>query len=150
MTHRETTPGQGRCGRAGETTTKPRQVTCKLCRRKPKQDYMKQADVLFSRFIRERDGTCQAAGVGPDCSGNLQCAHIISRSYKSIRTDERNALCLCAAHHTYYTHRPLEWEDWVRESFGTLWDELRAEALEYRTVDWKGEVSRLSNSRRGS
>lgn len=110
---------------------------------------MRQADSLFSRLIRSR-GTCEAANTGPACSGALQCAHIISRSYKSIRTDERNALCLCAAHHTYYTHRPLEWEDWVRESFGTLWDELRVLALEYRSVDWRAEVVRLSSIRRGS
>jgi hypothetical protein len=141
--HREQTPGLGVCGREGNTTTIARRVTCALCRRPKKQDYMKQADDLFSKIVRDRDGVCQAREVSP-CKGNLQCAHIISRSYKTIRTDLRNAVALCAGHHTYFTHRPLEWEDWVRESYGTLWDELREAALRGAVPDWKSEVDRLT------
>ena len=50
---------------------------------KRRSNYMAQADVLFSRMIRERDGSCRRCG----SVDHLQCAHIISRSYKSIRTD---------------------------------------------------------------
>lgn len=104
-----------------------------------RQNYMKQADALFSRFIRERDGFCQACGTTSD----LQCAHIISRSYKSIRTHRLNAVALCRSCHVKFTHRPLEWQDFVDERWPGRWDMLREIALSYERVDWKGERDRL-------
>lgn len=106
---------------------------------KKKQNYMRKADVLFSRLVRERDGACVAAGTDMvECKGNLQAAHIHSRSYKSIRTNFENCVTLCAAHHMYYTHHPLEWEDWVRHNLGDeRWEHLKAIALQYEKVNWK-------------
>lgn len=106
---------------------------------KRRQNFMHKSDKLFSRLVRERDQTCQAAGTDMvECKGNLQAAHIHSRSYKSIRTNFENCLALCAAHHTFYTHRPLEWEQWVRANLGDArWDDLRALALRYDRVNWK-------------
>lgn len=66
-----------------------------------------KADKYFSLLIRSR-GACQACGK----TLNLQCAHIISRRYSHTRCVERNALCLCAGCHHYYTDHPAE--------FGTL------------------------------
>jgi hypothetical protein len=77
---------------------------------KKRMNYTKKADSLFSAAVRSRE-RCEIAEwglAGPPCSGVLQCCHIISRRYRAIRWDERNALCGCQAHHTYYTHRPLE------------------------------------------
>jgi hypothetical protein len=103
-----------------------------------RSNYMKKSDVLFSRLVRDRDQTCRALGTDMvACKGVLQCAHIHSRSYKSIRTNFENAVGLCAAHHMYYTNRPLEWEDWVKANLPGRWDELRATALLYDRVDWK-------------
>lgn len=147
VTHLEQTPGVGRCGRPGDTTPKMRSVTCKSCRRKPRKDYRKQADVLFSRHIRERDGACVADGPH---SGVLQCAHIISRSYQSIRCADDNAVALCSAHHQFYTHRPLEWQDLIEELFPGRWADLRARALAGGKVDWQAEVARLTAATRGS
>lgn len=131
-----------RCGKGEEVTSKKSAVTCKSCRKmmKKRVNYMAQADRLFAQRIKERDGACVRCG----SVEFLQCAHILSRSYKAIRTDERNAVALCRSCHVYFTHRPLEWEQWVRESYGTLWDELRAKALTYEKVDWRAEVARLS------
>ena len=106
---------------------------------KKRQNFMHQADVLFSRMIRERDGSCRRCG----STDFLQCAHIISRSYKSIRTDPRNAVALCRGCHTFFTHSPLEWRDWVEQQFPGRWDWLRAEALKYEKVDWRNEVAVL-------
>jgi hypothetical protein len=108
---------------------------------KRRTNYMKRADVLFGQKVRAR-GVCESDR--PNHSGNLQCAHIISRSYKSIRTNELNALCLCQGHHLYYTHHPLEWRQWIEAQHPGRWDELTAEALRYERVDWKSEVARLS------
>jgi hypothetical protein len=105
---------------------------------------MKRADKLFSLMIRARDGACVARGdAGVSCAGNLQCAHLISRSYKSIRVDPDNAVALCAAHHTFWTHRPLEWEAWVEARFPGRWARLRKRALDYERVNWKAEFESL-------
>lgn len=111
---------------------------------RPKQDWMKRADKLFSQHIRARDGRCMAEGeAGVSCAGNLQCAHIISRSYKSIRVDPDNALTLCAAHHVYWTHHPLEWESWIESLYPGRWARLRKRALGYERVNWRAEYDSL-------
>ncbi len=104
---------------------------------KKRRNYMARADKAFARYIRERDGQCLADGPH---AGSLQCAHIISRSYKSIRTVPENAVGLCAKHHMFFTHHPLEWKLWVEERYPGLWDDLTKAALSYERVDWKAEA----------
>lgn len=104
-----------------------------------RSNYMKKADVLFAASIKARDGSCQNCG----STDFLQCAHLITRSYKSIRTDPSNAVTLCRSCHLRYTMRPLEWEDWVEERYPGLLNQLRGKALEYKKVDWRKEVDRL-------
>lgn len=100
------------------------------------------ADVLFSRSIRDQ-AHCSAAGdTKVACNGGLQCAHVRSRRYTNIRWDKDNAMALCAAHHVYFTHHPLEWEYWCRES-GIPWDRLREQALFGEAPDPNEVVSRL-------
>lgn len=101
-----------------------------------RQNYMHRADASFARYIKIRDGACLACG----STEFLQCAHLISRSYKSIRTDEDNAVALCRSHHTYFTYHPLEWREWVAVRFPGRWDSLTAKALLYEKVDWKHEA----------
>ena len=98
-----------------------------------KSKLMLRADQHFSKFIRLRDGECQACG----STEFLQCAHIHSRSYKSIRVDPDNAVALCRSCHVKFTHRPLEWSIWVEEKFPGRWDELKTKALKFEKVDWK-------------
>jgi hypothetical protein len=100
---------------------------------------MAQADILFSKFIRARDGRCQNCG----SFERLQCAHLITRSYKSIRVNPDNAVALCAKCHTYYTHHPLEWREWCEAEFPDRWDALTHQALAYERVDWKAELESL-------
>lgn len=70
-----------------------------------------KADRLFSLAVRSV-GHCESGRTG--CKGPLQCAHHFSRRYLAVRWDRRNASCLCAAHHLYWTHRPIEWDQWIR------------------------------------
>lgn len=104
---------------------------------KKRQRWMKRADDAFSKYIRSR-GYCQSDRTSH--AGNLQCAHIVPRTYKTVRTDERNALCLCAGCHTYFTHRPLEWRTFIDIEYPDLLSELEADALSYRKVDWKEQA----------
>jgi hypothetical protein len=107
---------------------------------KRRSDWMRQADKYFSLFIRQRDGKCVASG---EHAGSLQCAHLVGRSYKAVRTDPANAVALCAKHHVYWTHRPLEWDSWVTERIGERrYAELKGKALAGGRVNWKEEAER--------
>lgn len=101
--------------------------------------HMRQADAIFSQLIRERDKRCVNCGA----SRRLECAHIISRSYKTIRTDPRNAVALCRECHRRFTEHPAEWHAWVEARWPGLWDELREQAMTYRRVDWKERIREL-------
>ena len=105
-----------------------------------KKDYQKQADTHFSKYVRLRDGQCQNCGT----ADNLQCAHLISRRYKSIRTSASNAVALCRSCHVFFTHRPLEWAQWIVDRFGQdYYDRLIRQALDTdlaKSVDWKWEA----------
>lgn len=92
---------------------------------------MAAADKAFSLFIRERDGRCRAAATLFVCGGHLQCAHLVSRRYRALRWSEQGAITLCQAHHVYYTHHPLEWQEWINvvQPTGLDWDELTHLAL---------------------
>jgi hypothetical protein len=58
------------------------------------------ADRLFSRWVRDRDGRCTAAGVlDGECKGILQAAHYVGRRNHTLRYDGYNVHALCAAHH---------------------------------------------------
>jgi len=98
---------------------------------------MKRADTAFGKVVRSV-GFCESDR--EKHSAQLQCAHIISRSYKSIRTDRRNALCLCQGCHMYYTNYPLEFEDWIDDTYPGLRADLRQKALLYEKVDWKTQA----------
>lgn len=98
------------------------------------------ADRLFSELVRSR-GACEFCGVTVD----LQCAHIFSRRFTATRTDEANALCLCARHHQWFTEHPAAWWQRVRLVLGAdAFDALERKAhTEARKFDWSAEVKRL-------
>lgn len=99
---------------------------------KRKPGRMADADKAFSLRIRERDGSCRAAGTdGTTCAGNLQCCHLVSRRYRALRWNDIGAIAMCQAHHMRYTRAPLEWERWVddNEPTGWEWHDLRLLAL---------------------
>jgi hypothetical protein len=99
-----------------------------------------RADMLFASKIRQQ-GHCVAEG---DHLGYLQCAHIISRCYHNIRWDERNAVCLCARHHSYFTHHPVEWDTWVEDMFPGRLAELRPLALNGMRPDLADVLAELA------
>lgn len=126
----------------GTGNTPKRKKPTKLTKTKQKA----LADKLFSAKIRAR-GRCEGAriitnaGMGSvRCNGNFQCAHIVSRRYLNTRWDEDNALCMCAAHHLYATHHPLEWRRYVGEPQMT---ELEQRALSSAKVDYDEVLARL-------
>ncbi len=112
-----------------------------VSRKRRKKTALEKCDDLFGQLVRAR-GHCES---GRKTHGGVhQCAHGFSRSYKAIRCDFRNAFCLCQGCHTYYTYRPLEWDEWLMQRWGThLYYELRGLALTHPKMDWKAELERL-------
>lgn len=89
-----------------------------------------KTDAEFAAKVRER-GFCEAALWENDtvvCDGPLECAHIISRRFVRTRHDEMNALCLCRAHHRWYTEHPRFWAIQIEEELPGRWDALREAA----------------------
>lgn len=132
----------------------PKPTRKRAGRSKPKRPTKTQlrnrADRFFSLWIRERDGSCRTKTLRPEnCEGNLnlQCAHIVSRSYLATRLDPENALALCRSCHVYYTNHPLEWDDAIETLFGMVYlRRIKTKALSGARVgtrpDWKAEAER--------
>jgi hypothetical protein len=103
---------------------------------------MLKADQAFSKFIRARDKVCQAQSFTQvACSGYLQCCHIHGRGEWAIRVDEDNAIAMCAAHHTYFTHHDSAWYGFIEENYPGRRDELWAKVRWHREsgqkLDWQ-------------
>lgn len=79
-----------------------------------------KATKLHSQVIRSI-GACERCGG----DNSLQCAHIISRRYNAVRTDLRNAFCLCASCHRFFTDHPVNFARFVKERIDDkLYDQL--------------------------
>jgi hypothetical protein len=110
---------------------------------KSSHGYKKKADVLFSQLVRSV-GHCLRCGT----TQNLQCAHVISRRYSATRCDLRNAYCLCAKDHLYYTAWPREFSKFITEHTGSeVYDELKLKAETVTKVSWEEEYARLQQIR---
>lgn len=124
-------------------------------RKKPSKSYYKRkADGLFSRWIRRRDGACLANESRPESCESplfLQCAHIHTRSYSATRYDPDNAITLCRSCHLYFTHRPLEWREFIDQLKGlSYYDQIGRRALAGARalvgVDYEAEAARFENA----
>lgn len=93
---------------------------------KKKSYWKKKCDKIFSEIIKIKAGEICEETRGTD---NLQCAHIIPRSYLATRWDLDNAVCLIQKRHKFYTHRPVEWRKFIGEK---RFKELEKRALNYR------------------
>ncbi len=93
----------------------------------------KECDNLFSEIVRNR-GFCRKSGTRKQ----LQCAHIVSRSYKVTRWNLDNAFCLSKNWHAYFTWRPLEWEMFVIQQIGRKkYEDLKKLALTHLNLNYK-------------
>lgn len=138
----------------------------------PTRTKLKQkADVLFSKLVRSA-GVCAAAEyvsnedkppfvvvdtlddgtvvtidlrAPKQCSGTLQCAHLVPRMYLSVRWDEGNAVALCSGHHMFFSYNPLEWENWVMWFMGeeAWWSHKRRALAARGAPDYEAVISRL-------
>lgn len=104
---------------------------------KKSQAIQKKADTLFSKIVRARDGACRRCGK----QETLQCHHLISRTYRKVRFDERNGVAVCVGCHLFLTHRPLDNEDLAVKLLGESgWAELKTIA---RNVDYRVDLKEV-------
>jgi len=103
-----------------------------------------KATALHSKLVRAR-GTCAALyWHGHECSGKLETAHIISRTYSHTRVRLDNSFCLCTKAHMRFTHWPLEFAEFVFDKIGILkYQELTDLAGMEGKVDWVAELEQL-------
>ena len=112
----------------------------------------RQADKLFSLIVRSKQRCEYHWAIEPPmpypdlaCSGPLQCAHVVSRRYRSVRWSEDNAMPLCAGAHVAMTHDPLRWEAFVIGRMGAAdFASLKARALAKWDGDLEGVLVRLA------
>ncbi len=114
-------------------------------RRKEKCPSISTLDKLFSDYIR-RNGECQLWKFGGiQCSSKMDCSHIKSRRFHSVRWDIGNAICACAGHHMWQHDHPDQSTLALIEILGIEHlDALQQRFLEGRkpTPDQKREIAR--------
>lgn len=79
------------------------------------------ADVVFSRFVRLRDGKCVLCGrlgTGPDGIFGLQASHFYSRGKWSTRYDQHNVWSLCISDHKKSHQDISEYKNFLIEQLG--------------------------------
>jgi hypothetical protein len=83
----------------------------KKAKKVSRKTIINKLDKLMSEQIRAR-GMCERCGRKAN-EVQLQCAHIYSRSYKHLRWDPENLLCLCSGCHFWWHLNPVEAIIWV-------------------------------------
>ncbi|KKN71467.1 hypothetical protein LCGC14_0420460 [marine sediment metagenome] len=85
-------------------------------------------DRLFSEYIRrramERVRGCERCFTYKENWKQLQCSHFYSRSRKSVRYDEDNAVGLCFGCHQYLGSHPLEHVEFFKKLLGDRFELL--------------------------
>jgi 5-methylcytosine-specific restriction endonuclease McrA len=113
--------------------------------RRPKASRKKQkleADRLFSLIIRTRDDwECRNC----HSTQNIQCAHVVSRSYLGTRWDGSNAVALCQRCHMKFTYDPIAWEDWCQDRWPDRMAGLKYVARSSTRPDYDELLPRLRN-----
>lgn len=115
-------------------------------RKTSKKSLTRKLDQLVSKIVRKR-GWCQRCGR----VFTLQCCHIFSRTYKSVRWDLDNVLTLCASCHFFFHKNPLLFTEFVHKLYGKKkYEELKKKAR--TTSNWTIEemkelYGRLCNKR---
>lgn len=106
-----------------------------------KSNTMRQLDRIYSIYIRKRDGVCVKCGT----MDNLQCSHILPRTYQSVRWHPDNAIALCVKHHIYWWHKyPHEAVEWFDSIYPGRYSKMRALAHNGAKVDRQATLDMLN------
>jgi hypothetical protein len=84
-------------------------------KKQTKSSMTRKLDTICSLITRSLGQCCKC---GLNDYEKLQCAHIYSRTYKSVRWDLKNLLCLCAKCHFEAHKNPLLFAEFVKSYLG--------------------------------
>lgn len=105
--------------------------------KKPTKPSVAKLDRLWTELIHtQRKGACEYCGKRE----GLNAHHIFSRSNRSTRWDDQNAVLLCTLHHVFgnfSAHKsPVEFVEWLKERRSDAWyKELRRRAVAPAKMD---------------
>lgn len=112
-----------------------------------KTQLKKRADTLASLYYRSVTPYCELKGLDAiHCGGPLQWAHIYSRSVLHMRYEPYNNLVLCAGHHSYYTHQPIEWTRVLENHYPERLSLAELNRHKYAKIDYQYWIARFSQS----
>ena len=104
--------------------------------------YKKKLDVVFSKYIRERDKhTCFTCGLVME-PNRSQNGHFAPRQYLALRFDERNCNCQCYACNMLYNGQPSAYAIRLKAKYGdSIIEELEQSRLKTMKLDaiWYAE-----------
>jgi hypothetical protein len=104
---------------------------------------LKVLDILFSKLVRKRDGSCLRCGKRE----TLQCSHVMPRTYLSVRWLPENAITLCYSCHIHWWHKyPHEAVAWFDEKFPGRYQKIRELANQHIKVDREETLKELKIS----
>lgn len=83
-------------------------------------------DLVRARGYCEADDPLVEHELGLKCSGPLQWCHGESRRFFRSRWEPDTHFSLCAAHHTYFTHHPIDWSEFMQAFFEDRYARLRS------------------------
>lgn len=108
-----------------------------------------KADKLFSEIIR-MGARCEASGWDNiPCSSQIQTMHIITRKRSATRTDLRNAMAGCFAHHRYFTDYPRQFSRFITSTWAQkYYDVVYQKSITPTKVDWEERVEFLQDIKR--
>ena len=97
-----------------------------------------KADTLASQYYRAITPHCEAQGLDSiNCGGGLQWCHIFSRSVIHMRYEPYNNLVMCAGHHTWYTHNPIEWTRFLEKNYLERLSLAEAQRYKYDKIEYE-------------
>jgi hypothetical protein len=106
-----------------------------------------RADRLVADFVKARDRGCVVVWPGTKHGGGLQWSHLIRRNYHSTRWDPQASVAMCAAHHVWFTHHPLEFDEWTTFWLGPgAYSGLKYKALEGARPDLEQIITTYGGS----
>ena len=119
-----------------QVKSKPKKVAKTPKKTKTLAKWKKELDVVFSRFIRQRDdGQCFTCPKKDDWK-NMQNGHFVPRQYLSLRFDERNCNCQCYACNMLYNGQPSIYAINLKKKYGdSIIDELESVRLKETKLD---------------
>lgn len=108
--------------------------------------WKKELDVVFSRYIRQRDnGQCFTCSKR-DHWKNMQNGHFVPRQYLSLRFDERNCNCQCYACNMLYNGQPSLYAVNLKRKYGeSIIEELESVRLKETKLDSLWYVDKIEH-----